>query len=217
MNGDGRGSRGQSAARTLKSTGHMTIETLALATVLATAPSTAPASPAPESALTNVVYRAERPFVIRADAGWNSLAGLGLRGSWAATPHLAVDVAAGYVLPGPKVGARVRWNFSTAALTPYAAVGGFFSAGRSDPQTINDDADAFKFHVGPAGYVQGVLGLDYQDSDRVTYSFEIGWAQALNERSLYVISGTPTASEWREVRWIAAGGPVIGGSVGYAF
>ena len=187
-----------------------------LAALLSTAVPAPPETSSPPAA-TTAVSRAERPFVIRADAGWNSLAGLGVRGSWAATLHLAVDVAAGYVLPGPKVGARVRWNFSTAALTPYAALGGFFSAGRSDPQTIGDGADAFTFHVGPAAYAQSVLGLDYQDRDRVTYSFELGWAQALNQRSLYVISGAPTQAEWREVRWIAAGGPVVGGSVGYAF
>jgi hypothetical protein len=195
----------------------MTIETALLMTMLATTPE--PPATAPPSALSAAARasRAEHPFVVRADAGWNSLAGLGVRGSWTATPHLAFDVAAGYVLPGPKLGARVRWNFSTEALTPYVALGGTYSAGRSSPQTIGEGGDAFTFHVGPAAYAHGVIGLDYQDRDRVTYSFEVGWAQALNDRSLYVISGSPSAADWREVRWIAAGGPVVGGAVGYAF
>lgn len=162
--------------------------------------------------------RAERPLVIRADVGWNTLAGLGLGASWAATPHLIADAGAGYVLSGPKAGARLRWNFTTAELTPFVAVGCTWSAGRGDPQTINHGQDdEFTFHVGPASYAQGVAGVDYQDGDRVSYRFEIGWAQELGHRDLQVVSGAPTNADWSEVRLISGGGFVLGGSVGYAF
>ena len=170
------------------------------------------------SALRAEPVRSAHPLVLGADVGWNSLAGAGLRASWAFTPHLAVDVGAGYALSGPKGGARVRWNFLTADVTPFVALGAFASAGRSSPQVISQSGgDQFTFHVGPAAYAQAVGGLEYQSSERITYSFELGWAQALTHRDLHVISGTPDDVEWKQVRWVAGGGPVVGGSVGYAF
>ena len=193
----------------------MTIETNVLFILLATV---TPPEPPPVPSVAEVSARMEHRLALRADLGWNGLAGFGLRGSWEATPRLAVDSGAGYVLAGPKAGARVRWNFMTADLSPYVAVGAIVSAGRRGPQTITgDDGDAFTFHVGPAAFAQAVAGLDFQGRDRISYSFELGWAQALNGRDLHVISGSPSANDWREVRFAAAGGPVIGGAVGYAF
>ncbi len=162
--------------------------------------------------------REAHPLVLRVDIGWNTLAGLGLGASWAATPHLIAEVGAGFVLSGPKAGARVRWNLTTGDLTPFIAIGGIWSAGRGAPQTVNQGKDdEFSFHVGQAAYVQGTAGLDYQDGDRVSYRFEVGWAQALGHRDLHVVAGTPTKADWNEVRFISGGGPVLGGSVGYAF
>ena len=193
----------------------MMIETGVLFVLLATATSPAPIV---TQAAREAPARTEHPLVIRADAGWNSLAGLGLRGSWAATDRLVLDVGAGYVLAGPKAGARLRWNFSTANLTPYAALGAIVSRGHPDAQTIKqDDGDQFQFHVGPAAYAQAVAGLDFQDQDRISYSIELGWAQALNHRDVHVISGTPSDTDWREVRLVTGGGVVVGGSIGYAF
>lgn len=162
--------------------------------------------------------RAAHPFVIRADVGWNSLAGAGLRGSWMATTQLAVEAGAGYVLAGPKGGARLRWNFSSANLSPYAAVGGLWSRGLPDTKTINQgQQDEFSFHLGQAVYLQSVLGLDYQDDNRFTFGLEVGWAQALNHRDLHVVSGKPTDADWKFVKAVAGGGIVLGGSIGYAF
>jgi hypothetical protein len=162
--------------------------------------------------------RARHPLVVGADVGWNTLAGLGLDASYTAGSHLAFDVGAGYVLSGAKGGARVRWNFTTANLTPFVALGGVWSQGHADPQTFNQkDGDSFTFHVGPAAYAQAVAGLDYQDSDRMHLRVEAGWAQALRKRDLHVVSGTPESDEWNEVRLVAGGGVVVGGSIGYAF
>ena len=59
--------------------------------------------------------------------------------------------------------------------------------------------------------------VDFQDASRWSYGVELGWAQSLNRRELRVVSGTPTDTDWNEVRWLAAGGPVVAGSIGYAF
>jgi hypothetical protein len=193
----------------------MMIETSVLFVLLATA---IPPAPAAVADARSIPPRTDRPFVVRAEVGWNSLAGLGLRGSWAATDRLMLDVGAGYVLAGPKAGARLRWNFTTASLTPYVALGAIVSRGHADPQTIKqDDGDQFQFHVGPAAYAQAVAGLDFQDRDRISYSFEVGWAQALNHRDVHVVSGTPSDKDWREVHLATDGGLVAGGSIGYAF
>jgi hypothetical protein len=193
----------------------MMIEASVLLMVLANA---APSAPVSLAEARVAPPRTDHPFVIRADVGWNSLAGLGLRGSWAATDRLMLDVGAGYVLAGPKAGARLRWNFTTAALTPYAALGAIVSRGHADAQTIKqDDGDQFQFHVGPADYAQAVAGLDFQDQDRISYSVEVGWAQALSHRDVHVISGKPSDADWREVHLATDGGLVVGGSIGYAF
>jgi hypothetical protein len=177
---------------------------------------TAPVSPEVAVALPTPV-RAEHPFVVGAEAGWNGLAGLGLRASWNATPRFALEVGAGWVVSGPKAGARARWDFLDGAFTPYVALGAFASAGRAGAQSFNDANDPFTFHVGPALYGQGVAGIEARDSDRVVWSLEVGWAQDLTGRSLYVLSGQPSAKDWSEVRAIAGGGPVVAASVGYAF
>ena len=43
------------------------------------------------------------------------------------------------------------------------------------------------------------------------------WSQPLNHRDLTLLSGTPGSTDWKEVRLIAGGGLVLGGSIGYAF
>ncbi len=179
-----------------------------------------PASAAPVAAVDarRSSIREQRPFVLRGDLGWNTLAGLGLGVSYAATAHLIVDAGVGYVLSGPKAGARLRWNFTTGALAPFVAVGGIWSAGLARPQTINQGHDdEFTFHVGQAAYAQYVVGVDLQDDDRFSYRMEIGWAQDLRARDLRLLSGTPSSADWNEVRTVAAGGLVIGGAIGYAF
>jgi hypothetical protein len=135
-----------------------------------------------------------------------------------ATSNLALEVGAGYVISGPKAGARLRWNFLTGDVTPYVAAGGIWSAGHSGPVVVNaGKEDEFSFHIGQAAYLQSVVGVDVQDASRFTYGFEVGWAQALNDRDLHLISGTPGDSDWKFVKAVAAGGIVVGGSVGYAF
>ena len=173
---------------------------------------------APSSAASPIPIRDAHPVTLRADAGWNSLSGLGLRGSYMATSHLALEAGAGYVLAGPKAGARVRWNFTTTDLTPYVAVGGLWSGGHSAPVMLNQGKqDEFSFHVGQAAYLQSVVGMDFQDRGHLTYGFEIGWAQALNRRDVRVVSGTPADMDWNFVKAVAGGGLVLAGSVGYAF
>ena len=49
------------------------------------------------------------------------------------------------------------------------------------------------------------------------FRFELGWSKDLTHRDLRVLSGTPDATSWKEVRLIAGDGPVLGASVGYAF
>jgi hypothetical protein len=189
---------------------------LVTATLLST-PWVAVAAPPAVAEVSPAPVRAAHPFVVGAEAGWNGLAGLGARASWNATPRLALEIGAGFVVAGPKAGARARWDFLDGAFTPYVALGGFASAGRAGAQSINDANDPFTFHVGPALYGQGVVGLETRDADRVTYGLEAGWAQDLTGRSLYVVSGHPTSKNWSEVRAIAGGGLVVAATVGYAF
>jgi hypothetical protein len=178
----------------------------------------APQEPVPPVPTPVPGAREQHPFVIGAQVGWNTLAGLGLAASWTATRHLAFDAGAGYVISVPKAGARLRWNLLTSDVTPFVAAGGFWSFGRSTPQTITEkDGDSFAFQVGPAGYAQAVAGVDVQDASRFTFRFELGWSKDLTHRDLRVLSGTPDATSWKEVRLLAGDGLVLGGSFGYAF
>jgi hypothetical protein len=174
----------------------------------------APAAKAEESR----AARADHPLVLSVNAGWNTIAGLGVEASLRLREQFYLDAGAGCVVSGPKGGARLRWNLSDDdGWTPFASAGVVHSLGPHSDQHIDGSAP-FTFRVGPETWAQLVVGFDGQDhGDRWVWRWELGWAQPLYRRELRLIAGQPSDADWTQVKLIAAGGLVVGVSVGYAF
>ena len=83
----------------------------------------------PVAAYQEEPVRARRQFALTGEAGWNSLAGLGVNFSYHAMPHFSADVGLGFSAMGIKGGIRARGNLLTSALTPFAGVGLLYTSG----------------------------------------------------------------------------------------
>jgi hypothetical protein len=145
--------------------------------------------------------RSQRPWVISAEAGWNSLAGVGAVVTRHLDPHLTVEAGVGLSGEGPKFGTRLRYNFFAQEGTPFLGAGFLYGTGVS----------ASTYRVGPSPFLQLVAGLEYQSRGGFNWLGALGYAWLLRD-NLTTFPGAPFG-----VGLLTGGGPVVSTSFGYAF
>jgi hypothetical protein len=192
-------------------------------TVVGPASPATPTSSAASAALpvvpaSDLSARLEKRWVLSVQLGFNTLAGLGLAGSYMATEHLAFDAALGIGLSGRKIGARGRWNFTTGNWAPFAAAGLIHATGLPQAVEFKQDAEQFHYTVGSATWLQLAAGLDAQaPGDWFVVRLEGGWVVPLQDEGIAVVDGNPSSSSLDAIRVLTRGKLVLGLSLGAAF
>lgn len=176
-------------------------------------PAAAPRIGAPEPA--PAVVRDELKFAIAGEVGWNSLAGLGVNGTYNVIPYLSLELGAGLSTVGYKLGVRARGNLLDSEWTPVVGVGYLFGSGTGgETVDVESDGDEASFRIYHSHYVQGVFGVNYTGTGGFAFMATAGYAWLLRENFKYV-SGSDDLLD--NVRPQMHGGVVVATSFGWAF
>lgn len=161
--------------------------------------------------------RSQRRVGIMAEAGWNSLSGVGMQVSYHFMPQLSLDVAGGLSALGWKSGARARYNFVTSNFTPFLGAGLMIGSGAGDePLSVDDGTRTVLARVGLAPFAQVVGGLEYVADGGFSIMATAGYAFALT-RNPEIVSGTPTQAHRQVFELLYGNGISLGLALGYTF
>ncbi|MFY0524796.1 hypothetical protein ACN28I_17090 [Archangium gephyra] len=186
-----------------------------LASTLALPSSALAREETPEPASTSI--RSQRRVGIMAEAGWNSLSGVGMQVSYHFMPQLSLDVAGGLSALGWKAGARARYNFVTSNFTPFLGAGLMIGSGAGDePLSVDDGTRTVLARVGLAPFAQVVGGLEYVADGGFSIMATAGYAFALTQNP-EVVSGTPTEAHRQVFELLYGNGISLGLALGYTF
>lgn len=159
--------------------------------------------------------RAQRPFAIAGEVGWNGLAGLGANFSYHPLPQLALDAGAGLGLAGWKGGLRVRANLLTSAWSPLVGAGFLYQSGSAgEAVELQSEGDSAKLEVLGSSYAQLVAGVNYTGDEGFVFMATIGYAILFGDNTRFV-SGSRAVYD--DVRPLLGSGLVLSTSFGYAF
>jgi hypothetical protein len=159
--------------------------------------------------------RQTRKFAIAGEIGWNSLAGLGVNGTYNVIPQLSLDVGAGLSVVGYKTGVRVRGNLLESEWTPTVGVGYLFGSGTGGTTVeAKVDDDTVRYRLYHSHYVQGVIGMNYTGEGGFAFMGTLGYAWLLRENFKLVSGPEDKASN---IKPVVHGGVAIATSFGWAF
>lgn len=178
--------------------------------------------------------RARRPFMVGAEAGLNSISGLGLVASYSFNPHFSLDAGGGYTLDGARAGLRGRYNFFTRNWTPFVGLGASYlyasqstnrfgsTAGPGPSGKSNSPQDAhwngYGVAVQSAPFGTATTGLSYMGDSGFSVLASIGWSQLLDRKSNIVVTqGALSTQARREAQLAHGSGPVAALMLGYSF
>jgi hypothetical protein len=154
-------------------------------------------------------------YAIAGEIGWNSLAGLGVNGSYNVIPQLSLDVGAGLSVVGYKAGVRIRGNLLESEWTPIVGVGYLFGSGTMGETAETEiEKEKVKFRLYHSHYLQGVVGMNYTGEEGFTFMGTLGYAWLLRENFKLVSGPEDKASN---IRPTVHGGVVLATSFGWAF
>ena len=198
------------------------------ATPAATQPPAAaatPSGPGTETAARALPLAAPKPppapvrqtlkYAIAGEIGWNSLAGLGVNGTYNVIPPLSLDVGAGLSVVGYKAGVRIRGNLLESEWTPTAGVGYLFGSGTLGTTAESEiENEKVEFRLYHSHYVQGVLGMNYTGEEGFAFMGTVGYAWLLRE-NFKLVSGPEDKAA--NIKPTVHGGVVLATSFGWAF
>lgn len=161
-------------------------------------------------------YRAEHPFAVAFELGYNGLAGLGLNAVYHPIPAVAVDAGFGYGGGGYKTGLRARWLMLDSAWSPFAGAGASLDLGKGDERIENtQDANHVSYRLRPTLYLQGVGGVQYAE-DGFLFVLAGGWAHR-NHENIVALEGVPNNVQKQGLDLAYQGGLVLSLALGYVF
>jgi hypothetical protein len=154
-------------------------------------------------------------WAVAGEIGWNSLAGLGVNGTYNIIPWLSIDLGAGLSQVGYKGGVRLRVNLLESAWTPVVGVGYLIGAGTfGKAAKVETDDEELKFKIRASHYLQGVVGVNYTGDSGFAFMATAGYAPHLRENFVKV-SGSDDLAD--DVKPAVHGGVVVATSFGWAF
>lgn len=173
---------------------------------------------AAEQLPSDVPVRAQRRFMIGAELGWNSLAGLGVNASFHLLPRLALDGGVGLSSFGWKAGLRARVNFLTSEWTPFAAAGLLYGVGTGNTEiNLSIPGEQLTYTLGPSPFLQLVGGVDFTGENGFTFLFTAGYAILLNPNNVHQTGNTPSAAATQALAISYGSGISVGVTLGYSF
>lgn len=200
-----------------KSAGKSTFRSFAVVPLLAATLAIPSSALAQEETPQPTPIRSQRRFALMAEAGWNSLSGVGVQASNHFTPQLSLDLAGGLSALGWKAGARARYNFLTSNFTPFLGAGLMIGSGAGDePLSVDDGTRTVLARVGPAPFAQVVGGLEFVADGGFSIMATAGYAFALSQ-SVEVVSGTPTEAHRQAFELLYGNGISLGLALGHTF
>ncbi|QRO01259.1 hypothetical protein JRI60_20630 [Archangium violaceum] len=169
----------------------------------------------PQGASTPI--RSQRRFALMAEAGWNTLSGVGLQATYHFMPSLSLDMAGGLSASGWKGGARFRYNFLASNFTPFLGAGLMMTGGAGDePISLDTNNNRVLARVKPAPFAQVVGGLEFLADGGFCVSATAGYAFALTQNP-EIVSGTPNEAQRQAFQLLYGNGISLGLALGYAF
>ncbi|MBN1610552.1 MAG: hypothetical protein JW940_28235 [Polyangiaceae bacterium] len=181
----------------------------------ATSETAAPALPVAAPKPPPAPVRQIRKYAIAGEIGWNSLAGLGVNGTYNVIPQLSLDAGAGLCMVGYKLGVRLRGNVLESEWTPVIGVGYLFGSGTAGETTRTEIEDEeIEFRLFHSHYVQGVVGMNYTGTEGFAFMVTAGYAWLLRENFQLVSGPEDKASS---IKPMVHGGVVLATSFGWAF
>jgi len=161
--------------------------------------------------------RADRQIAITGVSGWNSLAGVGVIGSYYVNPRIGIDAGVGAGLKGGKVGARGRYMFTENNFAPYAGLGLMFSTLNGESVITNEETfEIINYNINRTLFTQLVVGFEFMSNGGFVIGLNAGWAIPLTA-PYEVISGELDSISKTALGIAHGGGLATEFSVGYAF
>lgn len=172
-------------------------------------------APCPETGF----VRNLRRHVLYAEAGWNTLAGVGILYTRHLSARMALDAGLGLSGQMAKIGLRARANLSREPLTPFVGLGFLYGTGNTAlrARDTTDRGNGISYTVDRSPFVQGSVGLAYTTLQGLGLLATLGWAQLLRQDNVTIRRGTPTRYQQERLRLTAGSGPSLGLALGYSF
>ena len=200
-----------------KSAGKSVFRSFAVVPLLAATLAIPSSALAQEETPQSTPIRSQRRFALMAEAGWNSLSGVGMQVSYHFIPQLSMDVAGGLSALGWKAGARARYNFVTSNFTPFLGAGLMIGSGAGDePIAVESPTGTVLARVGPAPFAQVVGGLEYVADGGFSIMATAGYAFALTQNP-EIVSGTVTEAHQQAFELMYGNGISLGLALGHTF
>jgi hypothetical protein len=174
----------------------------------------------PEQELAPVVQpvREAHRVALLAEAGWNSLSGVGVNLTWNVVPHLAIDLGAGLSGVGTKLGARARLNFMASKFTPFVGAGVIRGGGTGDTAVeLTSEGNVITFTLKPSLYAQFVAGFEIMSSGGFTFLATAGYAMLTGGDNVEMVGGVPTDLQSKALDVAYGSGPSASVALGFAF
>jgi hypothetical protein len=137
-----------------------------------------------------------------------------------AHPNLTLEGGGGLSLEGWKLGARGRYNFLQAPLTPFVGAGVMRTFGLSPVDVTNSEDPMTVISVVrilPSTFIQAVVGLDWIDVNSFNLVTSVGYAWLLGGSNVEVLTGELGPIERQSMDIAFGSSIVISLAMGYSF
>ncbi len=168
--------------------------------------------------------RQQRPFAIKLEAGFNSIAGGGLTTSIYPNKNLVFDVGGGYGIKGFRFGLQCRYLIKTKSFSPYLGLGVSRSMSQSNVINLNSSftdennvttTETIIYSINNVNHLRPTLGIEFFSKNGFIFECSAGYAFTLNDP--YNLIGGGGERVEKELNFTYGNGIILSFSLGYSF
>lgn len=165
--------------------------------------------------------RQYRTVALSVEGGMNSLASVaGLKGTYFATPQVAIDLGLGVSTTGLRPGIYGRYLFSDGKFAPFVYTGFKYGLGSGGAHITIEDPDTnipYDVDVKPSPFLDFGLGIDYLAHNGFYLTGAMGWSHLLRNRNYEWVGAEPPSDVDDMVTFVLGSGLAFSLGLGYAF